>query len=299
MRRNWTRLVRVAAGGQTACGQASDVMALDDVCRHESVSAIVDRSAIRFPLVPHRHPRYPQELNLGIALPSFMAAGAELKTQPYRDLVAARKACRRCAGLCNPADVDNGSLDSDHVGPWCRWQGNLDAPLMVVGQDWGDTRYLRKHGGVEGAGNPTNITLVKLLGTIGIEIGHPGDLWGQDIVFFTNAILCLKEGGLQGVVQAEWFTNCRPFLRAQIEIVRPAVVVGLGQRAYESVMAAFGFKARPFAAAVEDPIGQLLPTGGRLFAVYHCGARILNTHRPLERQIEDWGRIGRVLQAGR
>lgn len=218
-----------------------------------------------------------------------------MKAHAYRNLVATRKACRLCQGLRNPAEIDNGRLDSDHVGPWCRWQGNLEAPLMVVGQDWGDERYLRDNGGVEKPGNRTNVTLVKLLGTIGLDIGEPGDPWGQDVVFFTNAILCLKEGGLQGAVRAEWFRNCQPFLRGQIEIVRPRVVVGLGQRAYEGVMAAYGFKAPPFARAVADPEGQLLPTGSRLFAVYHCGARILNTHRPFERQVADWGRIGAAL----
>ena len=30
-------------------------------------------------------------------------------------------------------------------------------------------------------------------------------------------------------------------------------------------------------------------------AVYHCGARILNTHRKREQQLDDWQRIGRVL----
>lgn len=219
-----------------------------------------------------------------------------LKTQRYSNLVQARKACHLCEGLRNPAEVDNGRLDSDHIGPWCRWQGNFEAPLMVVGQDWGDERYLRDNSGVEKPNNRTNATLVKLLGTIGLDIGEPGDAWGQDVLFFTNAILCLKQGGLQGAVRADWFRNCQPFLRGQIEIVRPRVVVGLGQRAYEGVMAAYGFKAPPFRKAVEDPEGHLLPMGSRLFAVYHCGARILNTHRPLERQVADWSRIGNALK---
>jgi DNA polymerase len=28
-----------------------------------------------------------------------------------------------------------------HIGPWTQWQGNLNAELMIVGQDWGGTEY--------------------------------------------------------------------------------------------------------------------------------------------------------------
>jgi uracil-DNA glycosylase family 4 len=219
-----------------------------------------------------------------------------VKPDLYSELVTSRKACRRCSGLTNPSVCEGGRLDSDHIGPWSRWQGNLDAQLMIVGQDWGDTRYLLQNSGLEKPGNPTNRTLASLLGSIGIEIGPPGDAAGADVVFFTNAFLCLKEGGLQGDVWPEWFANCSPYLRRQIEIISPKVVVGLGQRAYENVLRAFDFKPPPFRSAVEDERGTVLPTGARLFAAYHCGARIMNTHRPLSAQLRDWERIGRVLQ---
>ena len=34
---------------------------------------------------------------------------------------------------------------------------------MVVGQDWGDTRYFTRYAEREASRNPTNITLAKLL----------------------------------------------------------------------------------------------------------------------------------------
>ena len=78
--------------------------------------------------------------------------------------VAERKACRLCApALTNPAAVEAGRYDSDEVGPWSRWQGHLGARLMVVGQDWGDTRYFTRYAEREASRNPTNITLAKLL----------------------------------------------------------------------------------------------------------------------------------------
>ncbi len=215
------------------------------------------------------------------------------KATQYAELVAHRKACHRCDGLTNPADVDGGKLDSKHVGPWCLWQGNLDASLMVVGQDWGDTGYFERWKGEDDPRNPTNLALVELLGVAGVSIGEPGSPDGRDVAFFTNAILCLKDsrGGLQGAVARAWFDNCAQYLRRQIEIVGPAVVVGLGERAYRRIAAGFGIEALGFRSEVELKEGRELPTGARVFAVYHCGARIRNTHRKMEQQREDWRRI--------
>jgi uracil-DNA glycosylase len=219
------------------------------------------------------------------------------KAEAYAALVTARKACRLCPDLTNPADVDGGRHDSDHVGPWSRWQSDLDATLMVVGQDWGDVRDFVRRGGRDGPGNPTNLALAELLRGVGVSVGPPGAGPGPGAAFFTNAILCLKRGGLQAPVRDAWFRNCASHLRRQIEIVRPRVVVGLGARAFGGVLAAFGLPPRPLRVAVADPDGVALPTGARAFAVYHPGARVLNTHRGLQAQREDWVRIARFLAA--
>ena len=88
-------------------------------------------------------------------------------------LVRARRSCRACPGLINPADCDGGVHDSEHIGPWTLWQGNLRTDLLVVGQDWGDTRYFIANGGHDARRNPTNENLRGLLRSIGIEIPLP------------------------------------------------------------------------------------------------------------------------------
>src|SRR5713101_1760328 len=97
-----------------------------------------------------------------------------MKAERYAALVRDRKACRLCSPqLTNPSAFEEGRYDSGHIGPWSRWQGNLNAPLLVVGQDWGDTRYFKRVRGWEKPGNPTNVTLVKLLASIGISVPPP------------------------------------------------------------------------------------------------------------------------------
>lgn len=167
---------------------------------------------------------------------------------------------------------------------------------MLVGQDWGDTRYFRRFRGLDDDNNPTNRTLMKLLESIGIAIGPPSSAGSNSRVFFTNAVLCLKEGGLQGPVRAAWFRNCAPFLRRQVEIIAPRVVATLGEHALQAVRQAFQLPPRSLASSVADMEGEILVGNTRLLAVYHCGARVLNTHRKLEAQFQDWARIGSALR---
>lgn len=222
-----------------------------------------------------------------------------MKHEAYRDLVMARQHCRACQGLRNPAEPDLAVYDTGEIGPWSRLHGDLNARLMIVGQDWGDTRYYCAHQGLDDLKNPTMRTLERLLGESGIPAAM--DRYGQGNcgVFLTNAILCLKDGGLQAAVDDHWFRHCGPrFLRPQIELVAPRVVVALGQRAHESILHAYGLKVRAFRDAVASPDGHLLPNGSRLLAVYHCGNRILNTHRKYPEQLHDWQRVARWVLAG-
>ena len=217
------------------------------------------------------------------------------KVAQYKMLVSDRKACRRCLGLTNPATFDGGCFDSDEIGPWSQWQGYLNAPMMVVGQDWGGTKYFGDNKGRDIQGNPTDINLIKLVGAAGFSIQDVYLPQGQNVLFFTNAILCLKDGNLQSPVQKDWFVNCATLLRRQIEIVSPAVVVGLGKHAHEAILSCFNLKAGPFRKEVESVNGRELPNGIHAFAVYHCGSKSLNMNRRMEEQIKDWTRIRRFL----
>lgn len=91
-----------------------------------------------------------------------------------------------------------GQFDCDEIGAWSAWQENLDAPLLVVGQDWGDEAWFVREGGKTTSTSVTNKTLIKLLESVGFEIPLARDSTGRGALFFTNAILCLKQGGRSG-----------------------------------------------------------------------------------------------------
>ena len=114
------------------------------------------------------------------------------KLVEYAALVSDRKACHRCSGLFNPSEVEHGSLDSNQIGPWSLWQGNLEAALMVVGQDWGDVAYFPKNRGRGLARSGTNRALVELLAVAG---GCRRSLIAEAIITMMN---CSVMGNIRG-----------------------------------------------------------------------------------------------------
>jgi len=172
------------------------------------------------------------------------------KTAAYLDMVKARQACRACIGVLNPSVIEDGIFDHDEIGAWSLWQGNLNAEVMVVAQDWGDVAWFNRVKGIPTSTSTTNRTLVKLLQHAGLHIElydqtptggrTPNSKSGP--LFFTNAILCMKEGGAYGAaapIKREWLHNCGHFLRRTIDIVQPKAVVCLGAKAYGGIMAAY------------------------------------------------------------
>ncbi len=219
----------------------------------------------------------------------------------YARLVYARKVCKACHKITNPSDVySNGiCLDSGEIGPWSIWQNSLDAKILLVGQDWGDLQGFKLSGGRDSENSETNRNIMKLFRSIGIYIEGPTSDEKHKDLFFTNAALCLKDGGAQAETDESWFKNCgKLFLRPLIELIEPNVVIALGEKAYKATMEAY-YRALPRYNAfseVVDSSGEIqLSDKTRLFAVYHPSGRIIHTHRPMDVQYKDWEKIKNYL----
>ncbi|MFM7055674.1 MAG: uracil-DNA glycosylase family protein [Planctomycetota bacterium] len=219
------------------------------------------------------------------------------KQQQYEALVEKRKACRLCVGLSNPAEPALRQFDSSQIGPWSRLHGDLDAQLMIVGQDWGGVKYYQDNKGFDRLDNPTMRNLEKLLHHIGFKVSVTSYADQGRGLFLTNAVLCLKNGGLQARIEPEWAWNCGSnFLRQQIEIVRPKIVMALGAFALHAVLRAFEQPVIKLQDAIKDTRGAEILDGVRLFAAYHCGNGTVNRNRDLKQQLKDWKRIQKFLQ---
>lgn len=89
--------------------------------------------------------------------------------------------CRHSCAECGPAYVrslgycDNYEFGSQHIGPWTGWQGNLDAELVIIGQEWGGARNYVDQKGCDLDRDPTNANLAQLVGSISGPIGSLAD----------------------------------------------------------------------------------------------------------------------------
>ena len=221
-----------------------------------------------------------------------------LKRKLYQELVTKRKLCRKCNDFINPSVVEGGVFDSDRIGPWSLWQGSLDAEILIVGKDWGPAGNFLGQKGKDSATNATNISLIKLVRSIGIEIEGPGCSVGNDLLFFTNCVLCLKKTDkASGHVKNECFVTCgKTFLKPLIDIIKPKIVIALGEDAYRTIAFLYGVKQQAFAEAVEKKEVIALAEDMALFAVYHCAPQGINVNRDgFSQHVRDWEKIKNFL----
>jgi DNA polymerase len=170
------------------------------------------------------------------------------KREQYLSLVKKRKEHVFFEGLSNPSKIDNGKYDiEDHLGPWSKWQGNLDARILLIGQDWGNIDYYLNNKGYDTDDNPTNQNLVELFKLIGIDIGTPSKPNFSAPVFFTNTILGIKQdGNMSAKVRKAWAKESADlFLAPLIEIIRPKTIITLGGYAYGEVARIYGLPVLP------------------------------------------------------
>ena len=209
----------------------------------------------------------------------------------YTKLVDKRKSYIFPEGLLNPSKVLNGIYDEDNqIGPWSKWQGNLEVDMMLIGQDWGTVNFFIETKGGPQDDSQTNRNLRKLFSIIDIDVGYPNNPNKYVPVFFTNVILGLKVGAMADSVKASWLRNdAETFLKPTINIIQPKMIITLGKKAYDALAIIYKLKKSPLKNLVENnPIK--LPDGKLLFAVYHCG-RLGIASRNFELQKKDWKKI--------
>ena len=105
--------------------------------------------------------------------------------------------------------------------------GNIDSPLMFVGEAPGADEDVQGEPFVGAAGQ----LLTKIIQTMGL---------GRDKVYIANILKCRPDTPGQAYGNrkptAEEMKTCSPYLLAQIEIIKPKVLVALGATAVEGLL---------------------------------------------------------------
>jgi uracil-DNA glycosylase len=199
------------------------------------------------------------------------------KSLAYAQHVANCRACTRCGpDAVNPS----GGGFAVHPSPWAMLRGDLDAKVVVVGQDFACQEQPYDAPNPE---LPTNKNLARLIAAAGLRR-----------VYLTNAVLCLKPGGMSAPVPSAWVNHCASHLRRTIEIVGPTVIAALGAVAWRATCRAFDVASPPTLSEVVGTQPILLPNTPALFGFNHCGGLGV-IRRAFAQQLEDWRRLGQWL----
>lgn len=229
-------------------------------------------------------------------------ASGTVKLRQYQALVGERKQCRLCVGLTNPAvvqarDADTpGHMDCDEIGPYSQWHHDLNATLLVVAKDFAPVSKFIHYGGWPGSDVPTNNRLSKYLPLAGFDAGSISAGHAGSGLFFTNSVLCLPGGtNMRTKVNPTDVRTCTTqFLGRVIALIAPKAIAALGSHATEAVVEAESLAPIfEFADLVQMESGVSLPSGPRLFAMWHPVAS-----KTTDEQETAWKRLGHWLQSG-
>lgn len=160
-------------------------------------------------------------------------------------------------------------------------EGDPSTEVMFVGEGPGQNEDREGRPFVGRAGG----LLVNLLGHIG---------WTREDVFITNIVKCRPPGNRDP--EPDEVEACAPFLRRQLEVLDPAVIVTLGRHSMGRFMPGARISQAHGTVRPADP-----STGARdatVFAMYHPAAA-LRTPSIERESYEDVARIPAVLTTAR
>jgi DNA polymerase len=134
-------------------------------------------------------------------------------------------------------------------------------------------------------------------------VGRAGDLlvrhlesigWRRDEVFITNIVKCRPPENRDP--EPDEIAACAPFLRRQLEVLDPALIVTLGRHSMARFMPGARISQAHGTVRPADP--ETGAPDATVFAMYHPAAALRSTE--VERQsYEDMGRVPDALEASR
>jgi len=203
-------------------------------------------------------------------------------------LVARLRQATRLDGYASVGDFHDAMFECDHVSPWTKSGSNVDADIMIIGQDWSSSDVL--------GGDPPDLEVAEL----GFDPKFPTNRNLDDLLerhfglkraecYLTNLFPFIKSGNASGAIPLkDLVVSARRFTLPEIRIVCPQLVACLGLKTFSALMRAAGLKGSPkMAEAVGSPFEF---ADSRIHCVAHTGAFGMNNRG--RKQVEnDWHQL--------
>ncbi len=195
----------------------------------------------------------------------------ERKTSLFAAVAAEAAVCRLCPAMCG------------RIAVLSELNGRVDARVMFIGEAPGRQGGDRTR--VPFSGDQSGRNFQRFIGSIGLTRAE---------IFITNAVLCNPRAasGANRRPTSREVINCSEFLRRQIEIIDPRVIVTMGAVSLDALR-----RIEYHALSLKEAAGKVQEWGGRLLVpVYHPSPQVLASHRREQAQLEDYKAIAGALR---
>lgn len=195
--------------------------------------------------------------------------------------------------LFNPSQLN--ITNDEHLNAWAYWHGDINADILLIGQDFGGKKYYEDHNGDDSSkfSSPTNYMLNSLFKEISNDINLLDKQNSNANLYFTNAVLGAKNGDMVKAIKKSWYLpTAKLFIKPLIEIIQPKIIIAMGGAAFDTIASIYLKESYNLKDVVgKSPIEiKLSNTTIYFFTVYHCSnnGRMTRKH---EQQKEDWRKI--------
>jgi uracil-DNA glycosylase len=188
----------------------------------------------------------------------------------FSKLVHEAAACRVCPSMCGRRAVLS------------ELNGALHSRVLFIGEAPGRQGGDRTR--VPFSGDQSGQNFTRYIASIALS---------REDIFITNAVLCnpRRESGANRTPTVKEMANCSSFLRHQIEIIDPRVVVTMGRVSLEALR-----RIEYHQLNLREAAGKVFEWGGRLLVpLYHPSPQVLASHRREAEQLRDYRAVRRAL----
>lgn len=116
----------------------------------------------------------------------------------------------------------------------------------------------------------------------------------RDDIFITNSVMCSprKESGANRNPKKSEIKNCSIFLKKQLDLIKPKVIVTLGSVALEALKI-----IEYHQISLKNDIGKVFDWNGlKLVPLYHPSPQVIASHRRFAEQLEDFQVLKKAIE---
>ena len=217
----------------------------------------------------------------------------EQKRRKLLKLAKRRQADRLPPHACL-ADFHRDFYECDHVSPWSISAHNVDAEVMIIGQDWASSDSLEKKLDAvaedrrrlgQRYSKPTNKNLREFLECMGLQFCQ---------TYATNVFPFIKRGA-EPIPRNHLVCCAKTYTLPEIEIVSPRMAICLGKDAFDAVCRASELRPPDWRRA--RPPGPYIRIGPvKTYGLPHPSPRGLNNAGGKDAVRRRWRLLGKHLR---